>query len=69
MVAKYTEVVDIAVVEIVLVDIGQDGTDLLLVQLASAHHSSSSRYASSSLVVARTICNISHHVLHIYNTY
>ena len=56
---------DIVVVEIVLVDIEQDGTELALVQLASTHHSSSSRYPPYSLAVAKMLCNLSHNVLHI----
>ena len=53
---------DIVVVEIVLVDIEQDGTELALVHLSSAHHSSLSRYPSSSLVAVEMLCNIFHQV-------
>ena len=64
--------VGIAVVEIVLVDIDEDGAELALVYLTFSHNYSSSRYPSSSLGAAEMICNISHCVLQfykIYNTY
>ena len=54
---------DIAVIEVVLVDIEQSGIEVVLIHLASAHHSLSIRYQLYSLAVAEILCNISHHVL------
>ena len=53
------------VVGIVLVDIEQDGADIALVQLASAHHSSSIKYPLFSLATAEMLYNLSHGVLQI----
>ena len=60
---------DIMVIEIVLVDIEQDDSKVALVELACAHHSSSSRYPSFSLATAKIIYNISNRLLHIYKIY
>ena len=60
---------DIVVVEIVLVDIEQVDIEVALIQLASAHHSSSSRYPSFSLAEVELLCNISHCFLLIYKIY
>ena len=60
---------DIVVVEIVLVDIKQAGMELALIQLASAHHYSPSRYPPYSHATTEMIYNISHCVLQIYKIY
>ena len=58
---------DTMIVDVGLVDIEKVGIELMLVQLASACHSSSSRYPPSSLATTRMLCNPSHHVLHLHN--
>ena len=60
---------DIVVFKIALVDIKHVGTRLMLVQLASAHHSSASRYPLFFLAIVEMLRNISHRVLHIYKIY
>ena len=56
-------VVDIAV------DIEQDDIEATLIQLAYAHHFSSSRYPSSFLAAVEVLFNIFHHDLLIYKIY
>ena len=61
--------IGIAVEDIVVVDIVQDDTEVVLIHLAFAHHFSLSRYPSSFLAVAKVLCNIYHHDLMIYRIY
>ena len=69
--ADYVGIVaeDIMIIEIMLLDIEQADTEAALVQLASSHHSSSSRYPPYFLAAAEVLFNISHRVLLIYKIY
>ena len=60
---------DIVVVEILLAHIDQADTQDVLVQRASSHHLSSSRYPSFSLAAAEMLCNLSRCVLQTYKIY
>ena len=60
---------DTVVVEIVMMDIEQDDTEVALIQLAYAHHFWSSRYPSSFPAVMEVLYIIFHHDLLIYKIY
>ena len=61
--------IDIVVFEIVVMDIKQVDTEVALIQLASSHHSSLSRYPPFSLAEDEMLYNLSHCVLQIYKNY
>ena len=69
VVVEDTDSVGITAEGIMVVDIEKDDTKVVLIQLASAHHFSLSRYPSSFLAAIEVLYSLFHHDLLIYKIY
>ena len=71
VVVEDTDSIGIVVEDIATIDTAWDDTKATLIQLASVHYFSLSRYPVFSLAIAKVFCNLFHHdllICKIYNT-